>query len=346
MRSIKIKFTDFYSGFVLENFVPYRLLKQRYNLELSDTPDYVIYSAFGNEHLRYGNCIKIFWTGENQSPDFNFCDYAIGFDYMTYGDRYLRYPLYRQYEQDMIKAAEKHFVTAEDVRQKSEFCSFVYSNHNASAERGVFYDLLSRYKQINSGGKYRNNIGAPVQDLYAFQLKHKFVIAFENTSMPGYTTEKILRAFAAQTVPIYWGDPRVNEEFNSKSFINCHDYASLEEVVERVRLLDNDTEAYMAMLKEPAFANTCDRDTILEHKQLKAFLYHIFDQETKDAPRYSRDYWNHKITDQRTREAQAFRRSFYGIGQRLYNQLLFPLARKSTWGWKMTSRLMKIMKKY
>lgn len=345
MKTIRILFTDFYAGFVAEESLLYRLLKERYHIELSDTPDYLIYSAFGNEHLHYNNCVKIFWTGENQSPDFNLCDYAIGFDYLEYGDRYLRYPLFYHYERDMEKAIRKHWITGDTLAKKTGFCSFVYSNHNASKERDTFYDLLSQYKKVDSGGKYRNNIGAPVDDLYAFQKKHKFAIAFENTSMPGYTTEKLLRAFAAQTVPIYWGNPRVAEEFNNKSFISCHEYASWNEVIKKVKELDNNPEAYKAMLQEPAFTTRMDAEETLKHTPLREFLYHIFDQELSEAKRYSRDYWNQKLLHQRIREYRSYKRSLYGIAQQMYNKIFYPLARKSKWGWQLTSKLMKIFKR-
>lgn len=80
------------------------------------------------------------------------------------------------------------------------------------------------YKKVDSGGKYKNNIGKPVENKRDFQMTHKFVIAFENTSTRGYTTEKIIGAYAAGAVPIYWGDPDVAMTFNTKSFINCNEY--------------------------------------------------------------------------------------------------------------------------
>lgn len=33
------------------------------------------------------DCIKIFFTGEEQSPDFNIADYAVGYDDIRFGDR-------------------------------------------------------------------------------------------------------------------------------------------------------------------------------------------------------------------------------------------------------------------
>lgn len=71
------------------------------------------------------------------------------------------------------------------------------------------FEALKKYKKVNSGGRYLNNIGRAVVDKIQFESRHKFSICFENSSYPGYTTEKIIEAFAAKTIPIYWGNPCV-----------------------------------------------------------------------------------------------------------------------------------------
>ena len=67
----------------------------------------------------------------------------------------------------------------------------------------------------------------------------------------GYTTEKLVHAMAAHTIPIYWGNPQVSEDFNPKSFINCHDYSSLEAVIERIIEVDQNESLYRHYLEEP-----------------------------------------------------------------------------------------------
>jgi hypothetical protein len=69
-------------------------LKEFYDVELSSNPDYCFFSIYGFEHLKYINCVKISFIGENIVPDFNFCDYALGFQYLEFDDRYKRFPLY------------------------------------------------------------------------------------------------------------------------------------------------------------------------------------------------------------------------------------------------------------
>ena len=127
MKTIKIKFVDFWDGCDVQTLLFYKRLCLYYNVELSENPDYLVYSVFGTEHLKYKKCIKIFYTGENIAPDFNFCDYALGFDYIDFGDRYLRFPIFYLYKKDMLLCEKKHLNNDEILQEKNDFCSFVYS---------------------------------------------------------------------------------------------------------------------------------------------------------------------------------------------------------------------------
>ena len=281
MKKVKIKFVDFFDGFDKGRNEFLEVLKQRYEIDISDEPDYVIYSGFGYEHLKY-NCIRIFFTGECQTPDFNECDYAIGFDRLKFGDRYVRIPLYNmiQYKLDYKELLNRKSIISDDIKGRG-FCSFVVSNCFANDTRAIFYELLNQYKYITSGGRYKNNIGGAIKDKKIFLSKYKFNIAFENCSHDGYATEKIVEAFAAGVVPIYYGDPRIAEDFNPKAFINAHDYQSFEEMVERIKEIDADDRLYLTMLNEPIIQPNADVT------ELADFLYRIFDQPLAKAKRRS-----------------------------------------------------------
>lgn len=251
---IKLGYIDFGSTFDPKQDWFYKLLSQKYQIELSDSPDYLIYGLFGMKHHTY-NCVKIFHTGENMVPNFNCCDYALGFHYILFGDRYMRLPLWRLGLKPNAQKVIRPKLTNQAALQR-KFCAMVVSNmKQTDGIREEFFEKLSRYKTVDSGGRYKNNVGGPVSDKKAFLQNYKFSLAFENTSSLGYCTEKLMDAFQAGTVPIYYGDPSVAQDFNAKAFINCHDYNSIEEVIEAIRRLDEDDEAYLAMLKEPIFPN-------------------------------------------------------------------------------------------
>lgn len=332
---IRLKFVDFWDNFVPEDSLFYKILSEKYDVVLSDNPDYVFFSVFGQEHLKY-DCIKIFYTGENQSPDFNLCDYAIGFDHIDFGDRYFRFPNYLLYGDSFKLLCKRNILT--DLSSKTDFCSFVVSNNNSSPERDLFFDKLSEYKEVSSGGRHRNNVGGPVSDKLEFQKKHKFAIAFENCSQPGYSTEKILEAFASHSIPIYWGDPLIDRTFNENAFINCHSFSSWNEVVERVKELDCDEDACLKVLNAPVFApDTPSRDDIIE--DLKKFLYHIFDQTASEAIRFNRFYWGRRYLELvRTRE-HAYMISPRGIAESIYKKTLWKWRRNNKLFWKIDRML-------
>lgn len=290
MKKIKIKYVDFWPSLNPEEFIFTKILRKHFDVEISDNPDYIFYSLIGNkEYLNY-DCVRIFYTGENFRPDFNLADYAIGFDNLSFNDRYIRFPYYLLNDKEIKLAEDKHLNIDENIlEQKKGFCNFVYSNGNAEKIREEFFYKLNKYKKVDSGGRFLNNIGGPVDDKYEFQCKYKFSIAFENTTYPGYATEKILQSFGAKTIPIYWGDPKIGEVFNNKSFINCNNYNSLDEVIEKVKEIDNNDKLFMEMISEPVFNEENYYKNQLEN--LEEFLVGIFSQELEKSYRRPRYYW-------------------------------------------------------
>lgn len=291
MKTININFVGFWPEFDKKNNFIYNKLKMRYDVKIVDNPDYLFSSCFSNEYLNY-DCIKIFYTGENLSPDFNCFDYAIGYDYLEFEDRYFRLPNFfieESYKTDVEEMQKKHLNNVRVLESKKKFCSFVVSKGNGyvAKEREIFFRELCKYKKVNSGGRFLNNIGQPngVENKYLFQKEHKFAIAFENVSHSGYTTEKLVQAFAARTIPIYWGDPQVTNVFNEKAFIDCNKYGSWDEIIERVVELDNNDDEYIKMLNEPALLD--EEYICMQDKEFEKFLYNIFEQSYEQA--YRRD---------------------------------------------------------
>jgi len=266
---IKVWFADMWHGFDPYNNMFSTSLSRRFNIEVNPNPDFLIHSIYGKEHLKY-HCCKIGFTGDNTRPDFERSDYHIGFDFND-DSRYLRWPIFLAYgiKIDAL-IAPKDMGAA--YAKKDRFCSFVVSNPHAE-ERIRFFQMLNAYKQVDSGGGYLNNIGGPVRNKKEFLSTRKFNIAFENSSYPGYTSEKIYEAFLSNTVPIYWGNPRIAEDFNPDAFINMHDFSSFEDAIDYVRHLDHDDAAYRKMLEAPAF-----RDNLIPDAFKDEVYYRFFEK--------------------------------------------------------------------
>ena len=299
MKSIRLSVVDFGRDFPIAS----RLLDwaiDRYDIQIvSRNADYVLHSCMGWDVLKHSG-VRIFMTGEDVRPDFNICDYAFGYDRLTFGDRYCRLPLFRLYKPVYERMRQPRPPVEQVLRRKTGFCAFVVSSSGAPARQRIV-ELLNAYKRVDMGGRLGNNVGGPVANKYEFQSHYKFVVAFENASTPGYASEKIADAFISNAIPIYWGDPEISKDFNPDAFVDCHAYGSLEAAVERVKQIDADDALYRRMLAAPCFRNGNEPE-YLRDEQIRAFLAHIFDQPHAQAFRRSRSRWGRKY-ENRMREA-------------------------------------------
>ncbi|GAA9709333.1 glycosyltransferase family 10 [Helicobacter pylori] len=270
--------------------VLYFILIQRYTITLHQNPnkpsDLVFGSPIGSARkiLSYQNTKRVFYTGENETPNFNLFDYAIGFDELDFNDRYLRMPLYYaslHYKAEIVndttspyklkalytlkkpshKFKENHPNLCAVVNGKTDplkrgFASFVASNPNAP-KRNAFYDALNAIEPVTGGGSVRNTLGYNVKNKSEFLSQYKFNLCFENTQGYGYVTEKIINAYFSHTIPIYCGSPSVAKDFNPKSFVNVHDFNNFDEAIDYIKYLHTHQNAYLDMLYENPL-NTID----------------------------------------------------------------------------------------
>lgn len=291
MKTIKIKFLGFWSVFDEENNFITNTLRKFCNVLIDENPDYLFYTTWDVDLYKY-NCVKIFYNVENYAPDFNLCDYAIGFDEIKFNDRYLRYPLflitdYKYYEgddyaRDFKEMENKTTFNLDELYGKVDFCGMVVSR-GGCPERDNFFEELCKYKKVLSGGAWKNNIGGKrVDDKNKFLNSCKFSIAFENSSTPGYCTEKLMQAFAARTIPIYFGDPHVGEQFNDDAFVNIHKFKTIEDAIKRISEIDCDDNLYLSMMQTNALR---DGYKSMKDRELEEFLYNIVNQEKKGAIR-------------------------------------------------------------
>ena len=269
-QKVRINFVDFWPPNTREGILRnplYKILSHRFDLELVEKPDFLLYSNVGKRFLKY-NCVRIYYEGENIRPNFDECDYSFGYDYPI-NDRGYRLPLYRLYFSLFDELRRRRLGDDDYPRGERKFCNFLYTKN--AQDRTAFFHQLQAYKPVDSGGRLLNNLGYRVEDTLDFMRQYKFSISFENGCYPGYTTEKIEQALVARTVPIYWGNPLIDLDFNPEAFINCHDYDSFEDVIERVREVDANDDLYHAYLEASPFPNNAINDSVKEENILDRF---------------------------------------------------------------------------
>ena len=274
-QRIKLRYVDTMSK-DYKNEVLWQLINQWFDIDENSEPDYVISGGMGSSFTKYKNCVLIQIIGENIVPDFNVFDYAIGFDYIDFGDRYIRVPLYVFYDsyQSLIRRDK---IIDKQIACRRKFCSYVVSNANhADPTRDIFFLELCKYKRVDSAGRHLNNMGGGyLKDKLDFISKYKFNIAFENCSSIGYTTEKIMEPMVVDTIPIYWGNPRISDDFNKESFVCLSDFDTIEDCIKYIKRLDDDDDLYYEKLCKSWFNSG---KAIDYNKRLKLFFENIFKQ--------------------------------------------------------------------
>ena len=298
MKTIKIKYVGFFPGFDHHQVIAQELLNKHYNVEITegDDADYVFCGVFGNayEYCKYPQ-IRVMWSAENYIPDLNFVDYIISPYPIQLFDRCFQYPTYAQCYGRFYELAKKDRCYTKDIlNEKVYFANFIASHESEYNLRGDFFKKLCEYKRVESPGSYLNNMpnGERVNwqtgSKAELQKKCKFTLCFESTKHEGFVTEKIVDAFYADTIPVYYGSDTVKEVFNEKAFINVADYPSFDAVIEKIKELDQDDEKYLEMLAQPILI---DKERALKiESDLEKFLCSIIDQPYEKAYRRSRVY--------------------------------------------------------
>lgn len=269
METLHVWYTDFWPEWDEEDFIT-PILQEKYNIVVDQKdPDVVFHSIFGNNSQKY-KCKKILYVAENiRYPyndtirnniniAYNGAHNTITFDPET--DKNYRLPLWQVF---ILRNPDYWERLTNRVRPSEfeRFCSFTVSNPSNNWRLSA-YDKLSKYKRIHSYGKVRtNDLGLrkasegaywrDAKDKFFNDHPHKFSITFENTSFPYYCTEKLMDAFLAKSIPIYWGDPKVVVDWNLRSFVNAQKMGN--SWADAIKKLDSDTELFNEMYDSPVF---------------------------------------------------------------------------------------------
>lgn len=107
-------------------------------------------------------------------------------------------------------------------------------------------NLLRTKNGINVGSWWRN-----VQ-LYS---KYRFCFVMEHEREHAtYITEKIIMAFSAGCIPIYYGPEGIFDIFNSKAFV-FYNISNPQPALDQVKAMEDNKDLYEQMLKEPIVAH-------------------------------------------------------------------------------------------
>jgi hypothetical protein len=281
MDSIKIAFIDFWPEWGDEDFIT-PILEKKYKVIIDPrNPDIVFHSIFGGmkETPRY-KCKKVLFLGENWRPSRFGSDYSISFDPHTPTN--FRLPLWQAFM--LLRPEYLERLTNRLIHPIFDrFCSFVVSNPGNFVRNGM-YQQLSQYKPVHSYGRYlTNDLGLQqesqgkywrdAKDAFFLKNKHKFAITYENNQYPYYTTEKLMDGFLANSMPIYWGDPKIKKDFNGEAFVNVLDHGR--NIIDVIKKMDTDSEVFEEKYHQPIFTDLQKEKLINNLEEFETWLIKI-----------------------------------------------------------------------
>jgi hypothetical protein len=136
----------------------------------------------------------------------------------------------------------------------------VISNDRAQVRKHCIDRMEAAGIPLYFGGKYRNNIGGPIEanhsspEFYDIVAQYRCVLTMENSDLEYYITEKIFHGFSANTVPIYWGSKHVTEFFNETRFVNVVDPES-NDWIQKIQQLMDDDAFYLKTIQESVYVS-------------------------------------------------------------------------------------------
>jgi len=111
-------------------------------------------------------------------------------------------------------------------------------------------------------------------------------MATENSIAEGYVTEKIYDSFMSRTIPIYLGTNDVINDFNNDAFINVNDYKTFDDLIARIKEIDENDDLYMQMINMQHLQNKCGYSDLFN--KLSTFLCNIIEHGTIRQHKYGR----------------------------------------------------------
>ena len=293
-KQINIAFADMWFEFnPMYNFFTCLLRDAGIHANVVDeNPDLVIFGPFGETHRKFAGVPKLFFSGEN-TPHIEGQDIIASVGHsLELNERTLRLPLWilevNWFNADPAQIRNPKPIPYETctkaqvsfLSKKTEFAAYIVSNPK-NDHRNAALPEISQYKKVDSAGGYMNNIGQKLEGglgggggemaKHEFLQKYKFNICFENSSEPGYITEKYFHAKAAGCIPIYWGDPRPERDFNPDGGINTFG-KTWDEIRAIIKDVDTNTTKYLSMFAVPAITPETEAYARKQMKRLLNFM--------------------------------------------------------------------------
>lgn len=295
------------------------ILEQKYEVIIdTENPDLVFWTNihFSTEqtdfyteknarcYTSYPNAKKIYCSCEMTPSHLGIVEqgeehYAIGPEPMVH-PRYLHLPIHNTtsawglYSESKLFDKPYDWLTTprngkEILKSKKHFCGVV--QNSTVGLREELFKKLSDYKFVRASGGWITNVppeeqtirhindGESYKSKVNFLKDCKFSFQIQSNVLSYLTVEKMIHAYASNTIPIFFGNDKVLEDgFNPKSFINCHDYDTVDDIVDEIIRIDKDDDLFINMINESIFIDN-KLPEYFNHKYIFNFLEQVINNK-------------------------------------------------------------------
>jgi hypothetical protein len=235
---------------------------------------------------------RLFITGENQRPDYRWCDCSLTFDPFDNGGKNFRFPVWMN-ELNWFEDIKSTFTPTEtewlinknrplarcleniQARKKKVVAIF----NNPEHYRVSIFLKLAEFGMTHGIGKpFGNWMDIPdPHDCYREKCNiiSQYLVnhCFENSIFPGYYTEKPLHARAMGCLPLLFCDDHISMDFNPHGFLNFNHYIIENEFIEYIRFLLMRNDILKSKVDQDIFSKKPSLDGVLDflNKQYNKF---------------------------------------------------------------------------
>ncbi|KAK4006460.1 hypothetical protein OUZ56_011613 [Daphnia magna] len=170
------------------------------------------------------------------------------------------------------------------IKQKSKMVTWFVGHCATKIRREEYVRQLSQYVSVDVFGHCTKS--CPYQCDEMLRKEYKFYLAFENSWCPDYVTEKFIRPYLYDAVPIVLGNADYSQFAPTHSYINARDFGSPKELAEYLMLLNNSDALYARYfywktdyyVSVPDMHGWCELCRMSHDKNLPIKVYHDIKQ--------------------------------------------------------------------
>ena len=218
---------------------------------------------------------------ENQRPNYQHYKFSFSSDFDSYGGRNFRVPSWHRQIRwpglipnapDIDPMAGRAFEPPVEldlllqprpgpsVADRELFCCLVA--RNPEPHRMMCAERLSKIGRVDLFGAIAGK--SAHRSKYEILAPYRFNLCFENSIFPGYYTEKLLQAWVAGCIPLYYSDGWCSLDFNPKAMINRINFSTIDEFVDHVASINASREAMNELFDQPLLAKRPTLDPAIE----------------------------------------------------------------------------------